>query len=68
MYFGSNLDLHSTVILPNLQKPKKVVLDAANSMMLLIQELSSSQTLQSLQRMEGVMGRRGREVLPFLAA
>ena len=46
--FGSNLDSHSTVISPDLQKPKKVVVDAAQSMMLLNEELSSSQTLRSL--------------------
>ena len=46
--FGSNLDSHSTVISPDLQKPKKVVVAAAHSMMLLKKELSSNQTLRSL--------------------
>ena len=36
------------VISPDLQKPKKVAVAAAHSMMLLKEELSSNQTLQSL--------------------
>ena len=63
---GSNFDSHCTVTSPDLQKPKKVVVDAAHSIALLNVGLSSNHTLLSLRSIEGVIGRCGQGVFQFL--
>ena len=64
---GSNFDSYCTVISPDLQKPKKVVVDAVHRIVLLKVGLPSSHTLRCLRRIEGVIGRCGRGCLPILA-
>jgi len=66
MDLGSNFDSHSTVTSPDLQKPKKVVVEAAHKMILLKVGWPSNQTLLSLWRIQGVIGRCGR-AFPDLA-
>ena len=67
---GSNFDSHCTVTSPDLQKSKKVVVDAAHSIALLNVHvgLLSNHTLLSLRKIEGVMGRHGQGCLPILTA
>ena len=56
-----------TVVLPDRQKEKKVVVAAAHNMVLL-NEVPWSQTALSFRRIEGVIGSLGREILPVLPA
>ena len=69
-FCGSNFDSHYTVIFQNLQRLKKVFIDATHSTVLIKVGLPSNHTLRSLQRIEGVVGRRGWGCmcLPILAA
>ena len=63
---GSNFDSLSTVTSPDLQKPKKAVVHAAHSMILLNVGCSSHTGL-SLCRIDGVMGTQGQGAFPVLA-